>query len=387
MIINKPNDIKIDFTNFESGVIVKSPGRINFIGEHIDYNGGHVLPIAINLRITLKLQKSKNTICTVTSEDFGTFNFDIQKPLKIRSSHWQNYVIGVVDGLRKKRPNKLDGFKCSILSDLPIGAGVSSSAALECGLAKGLNILFDLNLSDIELIDISLKAEHNFVGNKCGVMDQFAVMMSRYNKVILLNCESRKYKLLDVDFSHYKIVLLNSNVSRELVSSEYNNRVMECDQALLVIQNQYPEYSFLADVPESIISSLKEKMPGKSYKRALYVIRENKRTLKAAELIQKGKIQDFGNLMYQTHQGLSKDYEVSCAELDFLVDITQNIDQVIGSRMMGGGFGGCTLNLVKENFVNTFLDLAKEKYKKEFDIELNSILVETSNGVEVSNLS
>ena len=371
---------------FKSGIIVKSPGRINLIGEHIDYNGGYVLPSAINLKVTLKLNKTENTICSVTSKDKGTINFDILKSFSISSIQWENYVLGVVDGLRKKCPDKIGGFDCKITSDLPIGAGISSSAALECGLAKGLNILFDLSLSDIELINISHTAEHNYVGNKCGVMDQFAVVMGQYEKLILLNCERMEYQLIDADFSPYKIILLNSNVSHNLASSEYNTRVVECKQALLVIQNQYPEYSFLANVPESIIKSLRGKMPIKIFQRALYVSRENTRTLKAAELIQKGKILDFGTLMYQTHRGLSENYEVSCAELDFLVSLTKNIDQVAGSRMMGGGFGGCTINLVREDFVDTFLDLVKEKYKTEFNIELNSILVETSNGVEVKNI-
>jgi galactokinase len=370
-------------SKFKSGVIVKSPGRINLIGEHIDYNGGYVLPAAINLKTKLELQITKNTICSVTSENIGTFNFDIRKPLQKSSTQWHNYVLGVVDGLRKKCPEKLSGFHCSISSDIPIGSGVSSSAALECGLAKGLNILFDLSLSDNEIIDISHSAEHNFVGNKCGIMDQFSVIKGKFGKLILLNCESKKHQFIDANFSPYKIVLLNSNLSHNLASSEYNTRVIECEQALSVVQNQYPEYSFLADVPESLIRSLKGKMSGKIYQRALYVTRENKRTLKATELIQKGSIQDFGNLMYQTHQELSKNYEVSCAELDFLVDLTKDIDQVVGSRMMGGGFGGCTISLVNENFVNTFLALAKEKYKKKFGAELNSILVEISNGVEV----
>ena len=371
--------------DYESGIIVKSPGRINLIGEHIDYNGGHVLPAAIDRKVTLKLRKTENIACSVTSKGAGTFTFDIKKPFKISSIQWENYVLGVVDGLREKCNSKLGGFDCSISSDLPIGAGISSSAALECGLAKGLNTLFDLGVSDMDLIKISRMAEHNFVGNKCGVMDQFAVVMGQYKKLILLNCESLEYRFIDADFSPYKIVLLNSNVSHNLVSSEYNVRVAECEKALRTIQKKYPEYTFLADVPETVVKSLKEKMPKKVYKRALYVSQENVRTLKAAELIQNGEIHEFGELMYKTHQGLTKYYEVSCPELNFLVDLTQNIPQVIGSRMMGGGFGGCTISLVKEDFVNTFTDLAKKIYKKQFNITLSPILVEISNGVEITN--
>jgi len=312
------------------------------------------------------------------------FEFDIQQPLQISKTHWENYVLGVVDGLKKARPNNLCGFDCAISSELPIGAGISSSAALECGVAKGLNSLFDLGLSDLEIIEISRMAEHTFVGTKCGVMDQFAVVMGQRKKLLLLNCESLNYRLIDADFSPYKIVLLNSNVSHNLASSEYNTRREECEQALTVIQAGYPEYQYLADVPEDIVHEHKDQLGRKIYQRAWFVSIENTRTLQAAKLIEQGNINDFGNLMYQTHEGLSKKYEVSCPELDFLVELSKDYPQVVGSRMMGGGFGGCTINLIEEGFVNEFVNSTVRAYKKQFDVDLTPISVATSNGVEVT---
>ena len=369
----------------QKNITVKSPGRINLIGEHIDYNGGHVLPAAIDLKITMRFRKKDNSICRVKSEDEGTFTFDIQQPIQISDTHWENYVLGVVDGIVKSQPGKLGGFDCVISSELPIGAGISSSAALECGICKGLNDLFELGFSKFEMIEISRMAEHNFVGTKCGVMDQFVVTMGKCNKLLLLNCKTLDYKFIDAKFAPYKILLLNTNISHNLATSEYNTRREECEEALSVIQKKHPEFQFLADVSESIVESFEEKFSAKVFQRALFVTRENTRTLKAAELIQSGDIKGFGSLMYQTHEGLSGNYEVSCSELDFLVDLSKDLPQVLGSRMMGGGFGGCTINLVEEGFVNEFVDLASKTYKERFDINLTSILVATSNGVETIN--
>lgn len=367
----------------DADIIVKSPGRINLIGEHIDYNGGHVLPAAIDRKVTMLFRKKDDNLCCVKSEDKGSFAFNIQQPLQISKTQWENYILGVVDGVQRARPGQLGGFDCHISSQLPIGAGISSSAALECGVAQGLNALFDLGISDEELIEISRMAEHHFVGTKCGIMDQFAVTMGHQNKLLLLNCETRAYKLIEADFKPYKILLLNTNVSHNLASSAYNRRREACEEALRVIQKEYPQYAFLAEVPGEIVRSYKDKLSEKVYQRAIFVSQENSRTLQAAALIQEGKIKDFGQLMYEAHEGLSAKYEVSCNELDFLVALSKDMPEVVGSRMMGGGFGGCTINLVKEDFVDTFIDRATKAYKKEFDIDLTPILVATSNGVEI----
>lgn len=371
-------------TNNINEIIVSSPGRINLIGEHIDYNGGSVLPGAIEHKLTLKFCKTNSSLCSISSEGYGSFEFDIKKPIKISSKQWENYVLGVVDGIDKIHPNRLKGFNCDIIGDLPIGAGIASSAALECGIAKGLNCLFDLKLSDAELIDVSCKAEHNFVKNKCGIMDQFTVIKGEKNKLLLLNCGTLEYKHLSLDLQNYKIVLLNSNVNHNLATSEYNIRRSECEQALKIIQKEYSEYIYLANVPETIIKSLREKMSEKVYSRAIYVSQENTRTLKGALLLEEGKVQDFGLLMYQTHKGLSEKYEVSSPELDFLVNLTKDMPKVIGSRLMGGGFGGSTINLVEETFVNEFINTASVNFENKFKIKLTPLVVDISNGVDIA---
>ena len=366
-------------------IIVHSPGRINLIGEHIDYNGGYVLPAAIDLKIKFRFRKKQNHICIVTSESQGSFKFNINEELKTKKNHWGNYVLGVVAGIRNLHPGRLQGFDCEFKSELPIGSGISSSAALECGIAKGLNEMFDLGLSNYEMIEITRMAEHHFVGTKCGVMDQFAVMMGKEKKLILLNCETLAHDIIDADFSPYQIVLLNTNVTHNLSSSAYNTRRSECELALKVISKDYQEYKQLANIPLSIIEKYKEKLTSDIFNRASYVSMENSRTKEAAEVIQKGQIKRFGELMYQSHEGLSNKYDVSCDELDFLVDYSKDFDQVIGARMMGGGFGGCTINLIHQDGLKNFISSISEAYQDRFYIELTPITVATSDGVTIEN--
>ena len=367
-------------------ITVQSPGRINLIGEHIDYNGGHVLPAAINLNITIGFKKQEGSICDISSKAKGSFKLDLDQPLKPKTSdQWGNYVIGVVDGILKSRPQKLSAFNCEIESNLPIGSGISSSAALECGIAFGLNSLFNLNLSDLELIKIAQMAEHYFVGTKCGIMDQFAVTMGQKNKLILLNCQTLKYQLIEANIDPYKVVLLNTNVEHKLASSEYNTRRKECEKAMEIIKSKYPDYHHLAEVPIGVIKTIKNELDELVFKRASYVVDEEKRTIHASEVIQNGNLIKFGELMYASHEGLSNEYDVSCQELDFLVDYSKKHNSVIGSRMMGGGFGGCTINLIHEDYIKTYIESVTKAYKNRFGLELSSIKAEISKGVSLVN--
>jgi len=365
---------------FTEELKVYSPGRINFIGEHTDYNNGYVMPTAIDKKVVFSFRKSaSDTQCSVFSSTFGKMlTFDLNAISK-SDELWENYILGVVYEIQKIT-DKVQAFDCIIESHLPIGAGVSSSAALECGLAYGLNQLFDLRLSKITLAELSQRAEHNFVGTKCGIMDQFASIMSTDEKVILLDCQTKKFRLIDANFEPYKILLLNTNVSHNLASSEYNTRREECEEVVRVISLKNEQITSLRDVDETMLNEVKDQISETHYQRALYVIQENQRVLDAVKALENVELEKFGALMYQSHRGLQNQYNVSCKELDFLVDFSESCNQIIGSRMMGGGFGGCTINLIHEDYIDSYVEDAKKAYKAKFGIDLTSFLTVPSQG-------
>lgn len=372
----------IDTKGFKSEIVIESPGRINMIGEHIDYNGGHVLPAAIDKKITLRFRKNNTDHCEIYSSNFkSSFKIDLSN-LKRSSVEWQNFVLGVLYHIDVLKPNSIKGFDCIIESNLPSGSGVSSSAALECGIAKGVNELFDLGLTNLEIIKLSRDAEHTFVGTKCGIMDQFAVVKGKANHLILLNCETLEHELIQANFNPYIVVLINTNVSHNLASSEYNVRRDECDTALEAVQKKHPEFKNLVDIPVKVIKTFKGVLPEKIYNRALYVSQENKRTLKAVKSLKNNDLKTFGELLYKSHEGLQNLYEVSCKELDFLVEKTKNLDYVLGSRMMGGGFGGCTINLVHKDKVEELVENLSAAYDEKFDLQLTSILTTIGDGTK-----
>lgn len=372
-----------EFNEFISDVEVASPGRINLIGEHIDYNGGHVLPASIDKKIVFKFRKRNDHKISIKSGAYESIFVTDLLHLENKSVSWHSYLTGVLYYFKEICPENLSGFDCIFVSEIPIGSGVSSSAALECGFAKGLKELFNLKISDEEITLICQKAEHNFVGTKCGIMDQYAVINGKANHFLLLDCQTIKSSLIPANLDGYQLILLNTNVSHNLSTSEYNKRTQECKSALEKINITYPEYKFLCDVPAEVIKNYKNQLLVNEYKRALYVSEENERTIKAAKYLMEGEISELGKLLYSSHQGLRDLYKVSCKELDFLVDFTLGLRQVVGARMMGGGFGGCTINLVHENFVQEFLDKIKIAYSQKFNINLATHLVHIHNGVEI----
>jgi galactokinase len=370
-------------TETTTKITISSPGRINLIGEHIDYSGGHVLPASIDKKITLDFESNDKDEIEIHSLDYDLVLKINTGSYKKSSVEWENYVLGVLYYIDRLRPQNITGFKCSITSALPAGSGLSSSAALACGTATGINELFNLGLTDLEIMDVARNAEHHFVGTKCGIMDQFAVVKGQTDQLILLDCRDNSYEYIPAAFDPYKIVLLNTNISHNLAGSEYNQRREECEKALAIVNGHDTDYKYLCDVPLDTLQLRMNQMGESTYTKARYVIEENQRTLDAARVLKKGSLKTFGQLMYESHEGLSKEYEVSCAELDFLVNFTKDKEQVLGSRMMGGGFGGCTINLVHKDYVDTLIDEASTAYKKEFGIDLTPITTVLHDGVKV----
>ncbi|MCJ7465383.1 MAG: galactokinase [Maribacter sp.] len=370
--------------NFRPELIIESPGRINLIGEHTDYNLGYVLPTAIEKHITFSFQKNGSiSDCNFFSKGWDVgFKADL-KELSRSSVTWENYVLGVLFEITK-RTNKLRGFNCVLESNLPQGSGLSSSAALECGLAFGLNELFALGLSKMDIVKLSQTAEHTYVGTQCGIMDQFASVMSETGHGILLDCRSLSYDLIPLVLAPYKIILLNTGVSHDLATSEYNVRKFECEEGVSIIKQTYPQIHSLREVTPEMLIANKHKMREVVYRRCSFILQENKRVLQMADALKKYDFKAAGNLLYEAHTGISELYEVSCKESDFLVDFSKGYTAVLGARQTGGGFGGCTLHLVHQEAVSQFITEATHEYRKQFGIQLTAFEVSPSKGTSIS---
>ncbi len=361
-------------------VAVQSPGRINLIGEHTDYNDGYVLPAAIDKKTVMQLKRNgtAHQATVVASNLNESFSFDLQNFSPLPGG-WQNYIMGVVHELQKLNAD-IHGFDAEFEGDIPIGGGMSSSAALECSLAFALNEMFDLGFDKWQLIKASQMAEHNFVGIKCGIMDQFASMMGKKDQVMLLDCRSLEYSYFPLELGAYQILLLNTNVSHSLASSEYNTRRSECEEGVALLKKENPVISSLRDVSLEQLVSHRDRMPKRIFRRIHHVVSENKRVLEATNALLGNNPDVLGKLVYQSHFSLQNDYEVSSPELDFLVQQTIDKDYILGSRMMGGGFGGCTINIIEKGRVAEFVDKVSVTYRNQFGFHPTPYSVSIENG-------
>jgi galactokinase len=365
--------------------IFLSPGRINLIGEHVDYNDGFVMPAAINKYICFAISKTNDAAITLVALDLNeTYQFKLTDELKPVNTLWVNYILGVFHQL--KNHGLSQGCQLVFSSTIPMGAGLSSSAALECGVAYAMNKLFDLQLSKQEIALIGQKSEHTFVGVNCGIMDQFASVFGKKNSVIKLDCNTLDYKYYRADFKKYALLLLDSNVKHTHLTSGYNDRRREVEEGLAIIKQRFPKVKTFRDCTEKMVLELHDQLGETRFKRCHFVVNEIQRVGDAAIALKNSDFKKLGELMTQTHQGLSTLYEVSCPELDFLVNAVADDKSVLGARMMGGGFGGCSINLVEKGAEKELIEKITAAYFNAFGIELKAYTVNISKGTSQYHL-
>jgi galactokinase len=361
-------------------LMVNSPGRINLIGEHTDYNEGFVFPAAIDMGIVAAIAKSESLVCKAIALDAREqYEFSLNDILPIPKGNWRNYVLGVVAEIQKKSKGVLP-FNVVFAGDIPKGAGLSSSAALENSIVFGLNELFNLKLTKHEMILISQKAEHHYVGVRCGIMDQYASMFGEKNHALLLDCRTQKAISYPIDFKDYSIMLINTNVNHNLVDAEYNDRRKVCEKVATLMM-----VPFLRDATEEGLEQIESQISPIEYQKALYIIQENKRVLNAAKMIEDHNLEALGDLLYEAHHGAQFQFKISCPELDFLVDQAKIYPEVIGARMMGGGFGGCTINIIKKNAIQSFSNRIEELYYQKYGKNCSIYHVNLSRGTHLIN--
>ena len=414
--------------NQNPALVVKSPGRINLIGEHTDYNHGFVLPAAIDKFIEVAIGKRSDGAIHMVALDLGeTIILPIDN-LRPHATPWVNYIIGVVDqvlnmthattnnfivtdnktpstkiNLPTNETNLAAGFDICIQGNIPLGAGLSSSAAVECAVLFALNELYGLSFSKMQMALMAQQAEHKFAGVHCGLMDMFASLHGQKNKAILLDCASLAFTYYPLVLNDYSIVLFDTQIKHALAISEYNTRRLECEQGLKLIQEKYPTVKTFRDISieqvEACLASnantknemnegkVEEKTTreksAKVYERCKYVVEEIQRVQLAVQDLAKGDMQAFGKKMFETHEGLSKLYEVSCPELDFLVEAVSNNENVLGARMMGGGFGGCTINIIKKTAVEEITKELTARYAQAMHKELSHYITSIEEGTQL----
>ncbi|NVJ46963.1 MAG: galactokinase [Cytophagia bacterium] len=359
--------------------VFRSPGRINIIGEHTDYNNGFVLPAAVDKEIILLMTPNDSDSFNIYSIDQDeSVNFSLTNYESVKTE-WAKYLIGVIDQILKAG-HQIRGFDCVFGGNIPIGAGLSSSAALECATLFGISECFNLNLEKRQIAQMAQKAENEYVGVNCGIMDQFASVFSKKSHALKIDCRDLTYESFEIKFGNYTLMLVDSMVKHNLASSEYNIRRQECEAAVKAISANYPEIKSLRDASIDQLTEVRNLISDKIFNRAKYIIQEISRVNQACDAIKQNDLVELGQLLYATHYGLQHEFEISCEELDFLVDFTRDKSYILGSRMMGGGFGGCTINLIDSDYQEEFAKEVSEAYEKHFGKAPGIYFVKTANG-------
>ena len=362
--------------------VIASPGRINLIGEHVDYNSGFVLPAAIDKYMYVAVSQRNDSQIALHATDLNqNFQTNLDAALQRSNLDWPNYVLGVIDQLRKDG-HVISGFNMLITGNIPIGAGVSSSAALECATVFACKHLFDLDISKQSMVKIAQRAENNFVGVNCGVMDQFASMFGKADHVIKLDCADLSYTYFPFKLEGISIVLFDTFVKHSLASSEYNTRRQECETGLAVLRQQFLITSF-REATLVMLDTVADSISDKVYNCCKYVIEEIARMEAACDHLLAGEIDAFGARMYETHKGLSELYEVSCAELDCIVENCKKEKDIVGARMMGGGFGGCVIALVQTTNVEDVYNRINTAYQNTFGRNMGKYLMQIGDGTRL----
>ena len=366
-------------------VLVKAPGRINLIGEHTDYNEGWVMPAAIDRHVALALATNGTNTCRVFAMDYQQaveFSLDELKP----GPGWVNYLMGMLQGLRQIG-FPLQGVDCVIASSIPVGAGLSSSAALCCGFGYAINEVWGFQLARLGIAKIAQYAEHHFAGVKCGLMDQYASLFGVTGAALLLDCRTLTHEEIPARFEQYQLLLIDTKVKHTLGDTAYNDRREACETGVAILQKKHPSVQSLRDVNNSMLVQHQDQLGQDVFAKCRYVVEEMARTQRAAAFLKQNDLTGFGACMFETHWGLSRTYEVSCPELDLLVSLAEDEkDAIAGARMMGGGFGGCTINLIKKDKIDFIKGYVHEKYFATFDIEPDFYLVNLSQGVHQVHL-
>lgn len=365
-----------------SPLIAFAPGRINLIGEHTDYQEGFVFPAAVEKGIWVAIQKNNLGVCQLHSLDFDQeFKFELEA-FSPKKGHWATYVMGMV-ALLKQAGYSVSGFDMVISGNIPVGSGLSSSAAFSVAIGTALSGLFEFNLPRKSIVLYAQKSEHLFAGVKCGIMDPYASAFGVNGKALLLDCRTNTHEEVAVQLGDHSLILANSKVKHSLADSAYNERREACEESVRILQSYFPEIKTLRDLAISDLEKVEKLLPAKLYPKAKHIITECTRVHDASKALKNGDLGKFGALLKSSHQSLSVDFEVSCIELDFLAEKSWELNGVLGSRMMGGGFGGCTINLVKNSELESFQNKLGEHYRSKFGISTEFIPVKISEGAHL----